>query len=324
MGRFHAEAAHKAGARIAAIVDRDTAAADRLARRFPGSTACASFEDALSIATPDIAHVCSPDDTHYPLALEIAAAGVHALIEKPLAQGVVETDDILARFADASTFVIPTHQYAFQPTIHQTVAKIGAIGPLRRIQFDIRSAGAGFDINRFDAVAKTILPHPLSLLQRFLPNSDIGLMSWKVTRTVAGEWMVSAVVEDVIVVIFISMNGRPTRFSTHLLGDCGAIEIDNFNGFAVAMHGSVSRFHKISAPFRDAAVHFGRASTNLAGRVARREFGYVGLRFLVTAFQTAVRSGNASDLPITPPQIRSNAAASAIISLQAACAAHGK
>ena len=323
MGRFHADSAHRAGARIIAVVDRDTSAADRLARRFPGSMGCAVLDEILSKATPDIVHICTPDDSHYPLALEVASAGAHAVIEKPIAPNVEEVHAVLARFAEASSFVIPAHQYAFQPVIQQTVANIMAVGRLRRIQFDIRSAGGGSHDDRFDEVAKTILPHPLSLLQRFMPGVDIGSIQWTVTRAGAGEWSATAVAEGVLIAIFISMNGRPTRFATQLLGDCGAIEIDNFNGFAVAAPPLKSPFYKISAPFRDAASQFGRAGINLAGRVARQEFGYVGLRSLITGFQTAVRSGNADDLPITPAQIRANVAACATISLHAERAAHG-
>lgn len=324
MGRFHADSAHRAGARIAAVVDCDTSAAHRLARRFPGSVGCSALEDILSKATPDMVHICTPDVTHYPLALEVAAAGAHAVIEKPLAPNVDEVHAVLARFAEAASFVIPAHQYAFQPVIKRTVANMVEIGRLRRIQFDIRSAGGGSHTDRFDEVAKTILPHPLSLLQRFMPGVDIGSIQWTVTKAGAGEWSATAVAEGVLIVIFISMNGRPSRFSTHLLGDCGAIEIDNFNGFAVAAPPLKSPFYKISAPFRDAASQFGRAGINLVGRVARQEFGYVGLRSLVAAFQTAVRSGNADDLPITPAQIRANVAACATIIFLAERAADGR
>lgn len=324
MGRFHADSAHRAGARIAAVVDCDTSAAHRLARRFPGSVGCSALEDILSKATPDVVHICTPDVTHYPLALEVAAAGAHAVIEKPMAPNLDEVQAVLAHFAAMSSFVIPAHQYAFQPVIIQTVANIEAIGRLCRIQFDIRSAGGGSDTDRFDEIAKTILPHPLSLLQRFLPGADIGSIQWTVTTAREGEWSATAVAEGVLIVIFISMNGRPTRFLTNLLGDCGAIEIDNFNGFAVAAPPLKSPFYKISAPFRDAASQFGRAGINLVGRVARREFGYVGLRSLIAAFQSAVRSGNADDLPITPAQIRANVVACATISLHAERAAHGR
>lgn len=323
VGRFHADAAHRAGSRIAAVVDCNAAAAYSLARQFSGSVAGTSLVDLMARMAPDIVHVCTPQETHYPLALEIAAAGAHALIEKPMMQSITETDEVLARFREAATFVIPAHQYAFQPVIQKTVSRIGEIGPLRRIQFDIRSSGAGFDVDRRDAIAANILPHPMSLIQRFMPDTDIGLTQWTLARAAAGEWLVTAAVDGVIVAISISMNGRPTRFSTSLLGDCGAIEIDNFNGFAVAAPASASRFHKISSPFRDAALQFSRAGTNLIGRVARREFGYVGLRSLVASFQAAVRSSNEGDLPITPAQIRANAAACAMIDLQAKLPTYG-
>ena len=310
MGRFHADAVHRAGSRITGVVDGNGVAGECLARAYPGSVAGISLGDVLSQTLPDIVHVCTPDTTHYALALEIAAAGAHALIEKPLVPTVAETTDVLARFRSAGTFVIPTHQYAFQLAIDQTVARISRIGPLRRITFDIRSAG-GLSAESLDRAASTILPHPLSIVQRFLPGAEIGAADWTFSRASPGEWLVTAVIEGVQIVTAISMNGRPTRFATSLLGEGGTIDIDNFNGFATLAPASASRLHKVSGPFRDAARQFGSAGTNLAGRIVRRELGYVGLRSLIAAFHAAVRSGDARDLPITPTQIMANAVACA-------------
>ena len=323
MGRFHADAAHRAGGTIVAVIDCNKSAADALARRFPGSVASSRLGDLLLNTRPDIVHICTPDMTHSTLAFEVAAAGAHALIEKPLAPNVEEVQNVLTRFAAASSFVVPAHQYAFQPVIEKIVANLGTLGQLRRIQFDIRSAGADNDMARFDEVAKTILPHPLALLQRFLPAVDVGLIPWTVSKASAGEFLVTAVADNIILAIAISMNGRPTRFSTSLLGDCGSIEIDNFNGYSFGSPALSTRFYKISAPFRNAASQFSSASVGLAARLAQREYGYVGLRSLVRAFQVAVRSGNADDLPITPSQIRANAIACTIIGGQADWATHG-
>jgi predicted dehydrogenase len=86
LSRKHAEALLGIpGHQIAAIVDADTTAARRLARRSGARQVFASVEEALADASFDRAHVLVPPNLHSQATLPLLAAGKPVLLEQPLA-----------------------------------------------------------------------------------------------------------------------------------------------------------------------------------------------------------------------------------------------
>ena len=68
----------------------------------------------LSSLRPDVVHVCTPHDTHVPIALEALAHGAHVLLEKPVAHTVPEASrliDALAGFPDLQVGVCLQNRY---------------------------------------------------------------------------------------------------------------------------------------------------------------------------------------------------------------------
>lgn len=302
MGRYHARAAAAAGALIAAIVDPDQNAAKRLASRFKSAPSFDDLAHAVEAVEADTVHICTPAGTHVQLCELAANAGLYALVEKPLSATASETKTVLDRFANAGRFVCPTHQYAFQRSVGSAVAEFPRLGTLRRIAFDICSAGAepsGMDL---DALVGEILPHPLAMVQKFIPSADLSAIEWTCLRTSPGEWQIHAPVEGVALTLSMSMSGRPTRFMTEITADRGAIELDNFHDFLVSLSGGVSRAQKIAAPFIRDGLGLYAAGKNLISRALRSELAYPGLTTLVDAFYKAVREPGSVPPPITADQ----------------------
>jgi predicted dehydrogenase len=317
MGRHHAMAAVAAGASIVAVVDRDRETAASLAASFTGAVAETELEKALGLAPAGVAHICTPLATHAPLGETIAKAGLHALIEKPIAQTAAEARQIHDGFARNGRLACPTHQYAFQRSVRDAAAWLKRAGAPRRITFDICSAGAAGGLDP-DEVVADILPHPLSMVQKLLPLADIAGAEWNCIRSAAGEWVIASPLKGVALVIQISMNGRPTRFLTRITADAGSIELDNFHDFAVAWPGTVSRAAKIVQPFLRNGRGLAAAGWNLAARAVRGESAYPGLRTLVSEFYRAAGSDSRIAPPITPEESIAAAAARDRIVAQAA------
>ena len=231
----------------------------------------------------------------------VADAGLHALIEKPIAASADETRRIHESFARNGRLACPAHQYAFQRSVTDTASWVPHAGALRRITFDICSAGAVHGLDADEVVAE-ILPHPLSMVQKLLPSADLPALGWSCVRAVPGEWVITAPIEGASLVIQLSMNGRPTRFMTRVTADGGSMELDNFHDFSVAWPGTVSRGAKIVQPFLRGGLGLATAGWNLAARAARREFAYPGLQALVSEFYAAVDNPAIVPPPITPEQ----------------------
>ena len=303
MGRYHARAAMAAGASIVAVVDRDAQAATSLADRFGSAKPFDGMTEALKAHQADVLHICTPAETHVQFAQMAADAGLHALIEKPLAANAQETRLVLDRFATVERIACPTHQYAFQRSVTSAVESSQRLGQVRHIAFDICSAGADRSAMDLDQLVGEILPHPLAMLQKLLPSADVGALEWSCLRTAPGECQIFAPSGDVAVTISMSMSGRPTRFRTTVTGDRGTVELDNFHDFAVLLPGNVSRAQKIAAPFIRDGLGLFAAGRNLVTRAIRSESAYPGLTNLVDAFYRALREPRTVAPPITAEQV---------------------
>lgn len=297
MGGWHADAVARAGFRVAAVCDPDERRAAALAARHPGALVFTDPGAALTREVADAVHLCTPLPTHAPLAARAMDAGLHTLVEKPLAVGAAATGELLAHAARQGVLLCPVHQYVFQPGALAAPAALAAIGRLLHVDATACSAGAegGDDAHR-DAIAASVLPHALSLLARLAPAVLAGA-TWRVLRPRAGELRADGVGDGVTVSLMVSMAGRPTTNTLRLIGERGTVHLDLFHGFAVRERGEVSRRRKIVHPFLLAGGTLAAAAANLAGRAARREPAYPGLRELVRRFHEAARDGGPAPIP---------------------------
>lgn len=303
MGRYHARAALAAGASIGGVVDQDFEAAKSLAKECRGAVPTTSLEEALKSSRAVVAHICTPAETHRGIAITVAEAGLHALVEKPLGVTAADVGRIHQSFdaAHADRLVCPTHQYAFQRSTRAASSTLPRLGKLTQLAFDICSAGAAAGRISPDELIAEILPHPLSIAQQLVPGIDVAELDWSCIRSGSGEWLVAARPDGALLTISLSASGRPTRFRTHVTAERGSIELDHFHDFAFVLQGEVSKSQKIMAPFVRSGREFAGAARNLLARTGRREFAYPGLRTLVEEFYTAVRNGD-SRPPISPEQ----------------------
>jgi predicted dehydrogenase len=307
MGRWHAAAARRAGARIAAVVDPDAAAARRLAAAVRAAPA-PTLEQALASSALHAVHICTPVETHLTLASAALEAGVPVLIEKPLACDAAEARRLVELARAHGAYLCPAHQYAFQDGVEAVLARRDDLGPLRRISFDICSAGAaGAFAGRPDAVVGEILPHPLAMVQRLLPDAGLDRVAWSVARPAPGEFCATGEAAGVLLSLYVSLNVRPTRFSAQVEGDAASFELDGFHGFGVLRRGRATPAGKLTSPFQRGAAGLWAASANLAGRIARWEPAYPGLQALTARFYATVREG--APAPISYEQMLEGAAA---------------
>jgi len=293
MGRWHASAAARAGGRVVAVVDPNQARADRLASEFRG--ACAFAEIAPSLDAVDVVHICTPAETHVPIAHVAIGARRHVLVEKPIAATAAETADLLARAAEESVLLCPVHQFLFQDGVRAALSSPAARS-LQHVDITICSAGAdGASAAAADQIAAEIVPHAMSLLIRMRPA--FAEVDWAALHPRFGEIRALAEADRVTATIVISMHGRPPVNRMRLIGEASTVHVDLFHGFAVTLSGSPSRRQKIAQPFLHAEAQFRAATMNLARRAWRREPAYPGLRALVQRFYEEVLGSAIAAIP---------------------------
>lgn len=289
MGRWHANAARSAGAKISAVADTDIETSRRLAAEYPDTKSFSSVEEMLNKAETDVIHICTPLATHVNIAELAIASGVNLVIEKPITQTFEETDQILKQASDNRVLVCPVHQFLFQKGAQKAKKAIPFIGRLIHIGSTICSAG-GKDLSpeQNDLIAADILPHPLSLMQSFIPNC-ISDMSWTMVCPDYGEFRAFCKTKETSLSIFISMHARPTECSLWIVGTNGTIHLDLFHGFSVIESGNTSRLNKMLHPFSLSGSRLLAASLNICQRTIRRESAYPGLNTLISTFYDSIR-----------------------------------
>ncbi|GLY87040.1 Gfo/Idh/MocA family protein [Actinoallomurus iriomotensis] len=115
-------------ARLVGIVDLDAGRAAAAARANGGVPWSTDLAEALARPEVDAVVVCTPNHTHAPIAVAVAEAGRHLLIEKPLATDVAGARRIAAAFADAGRVLMPAHTHRCYDYARAVKEGLGGLG----------------------------------------------------------------------------------------------------------------------------------------------------------------------------------------------------
>ncbi|MBI3529575.1 MAG: Gfo/Idh/MocA family oxidoreductase [Betaproteobacteria bacterium] len=298
MGRWHAYAAQRLGAEVAAIVDCAPDAALSLAQGTERAAVFTEIGAMLEAVRPHVVHICTPVPSHLPLTLQVIEAGAHALVEKPLTHFAAQTQVLLQKAHEKGVHVCPVHQFGFQSGVARAAKALNGLGDVLHANFTICSAGGGVRTGAaLDHIVGDILPHPFSILQTLWPGNSLQAQGWTANSRRNGELHVQGSTGGIAVSLYVSMYARPTRCDLDILCSGGSIHLNFFHGYAIVRHGKPSRMDKVAQPFLFAGKTFAIAAINLAGRALRREMAYPGLSTLIGRFYAAARG--ADDNPIS-------------------------
>jgi predicted dehydrogenase len=119
---------------VAAICDIRADAVARLAAQ-SGATAYAAHQEMLDVERLDAVIVTSPHALHADMTLDAARAGVHVLVEKPMATSVADCTAMIEGCAAAGVVLAVGHVMRFDSNARRTrrVLATGEIGPVRAI-----------------------------------------------------------------------------------------------------------------------------------------------------------------------------------------------
>jgi UDP-N-acetyl-2-amino-2-deoxyglucuronate dehydrogenase len=139
IARRHAVAARRLGVPLL-VASRDLARARAFARDFGAADAFGAYEDAARDPRASAAVICTPHDRHCADTLRALGAGLHVLVEKPIAPTVEEADRMIAAAQAAGRVLMVAENFRFMPAfrhVHGLLAA-GAVGPLRSLHLVAR------------------------------------------------------------------------------------------------------------------------------------------------------------------------------------------
>ncbi len=103
--------------RIAAVVNRNPATAERSAREAQADTWATDYREVLARDDVQIIDICTPNNTHAEIISAAAAAGKHIFCEKPLAMNVAESQHIVRAIEQAGVKAQLNFNFRFFPAI---------------------------------------------------------------------------------------------------------------------------------------------------------------------------------------------------------------
>jgi predicted dehydrogenase/nucleoside-diphosphate-sugar epimerase len=289
-------------------VDPDPSARQDLLEHCPDATGFAALKEALKQSAADVIHICTPPDTHESLARTSLAAGRHVYVEKPFAQSVVATEEILALAESKKLKVCAGHQLLYEAPARIALGLLPSLGTLVHVESyfsfrSVRRSSAGAAITTEQQLLD-IMPHPVYSLLQFLaaaePDRPVDLGTVEQGPGASVHLLVRR--GSVSGMLVVTLEGRPIESYLRLVGTNGTVHADFLRGSVQRLIGpGSSGIDKLLNPFRLAWQLSVGTMGALVKRALNRQRSYPGLLEIVDAFYHALETGAPS--PITPENI---------------------
>ncbi|MFP8957099.1 Gfo/Idh/MocA family oxidoreductase [Natrialbaceae archaeon A-CW3] len=161
MGENHARIyGELRGVDLVGVTDLDDGLTERVATRY--DTASLPMDDLL--ATCDVVTVAVPTHAHYETVSTCLEAGVHVLVEKPIAETVEEGRALIRTAEDADLVLQVGHIERFNPAV-ETVASV--IEELDVIAIEAERLGPPVDRTATDGVVSDLMIHDIDVVGSF-------------------------------------------------------------------------------------------------------------------------------------------------------------
>ena len=180
---------------LVAICDLDEEIATAKANDY-GIQAYTDLDELLASANLDWVHVCTPVQTHVPVAKTVIDAGVPLQIEKPITETYAEFEELAEYAADAGVTVSEKHNHNFDPVVRRARKRMesGECGTIKGVEVIYTGCSNPDDPNRgpwnFELAGGEFeegLPHPLYMTLRAggYPRSEADVQA---TTQLMGEY----------------------------------------------------------------------------------------------------------------------------------------
>lgn len=302
-------------AELVAICDVSAATAEAMATGY-GVTAFSSVEDLIASETCDAVHILTPPHLHHPIALQCIEAGLHVLVEKPVAESLAETQDMVAAAKAHGVRFHAGHNFLGIPayTRLKRARDAGRLGRVSAVEVNwnfplapLRSGPYGLWLLR-DAqnLLLELGPHPFSLATDLLGPLEVQHLELSQPITLPGgairhqAWRILARANDVSVTINLSLVETHDDRSITVRGSSGvarldyaadALVISSDNAADLVVNPFLKQLSLAGQHLREAVVNAGRQLVSLN---QKSPYG-LSFRGMVDAVWGAARQGRDGD-----------------------------
>ena len=164
--------------KLAAVCDINESLAKKTAERIHTNRYYADLSEMLTEEKLDILHICTPPSTHAALSIKAMEAGLHVLVEKPMALSTKDTDEMIKASQSNHVKLCVVHNALFMPVILKAKSMIsnGELGEVTGISIKDSWPKDNPYLRNKDhwyhklpcGVFGEMLPHPIYLARAFI------------------------------------------------------------------------------------------------------------------------------------------------------------
>jgi predicted dehydrogenase len=310
---------------LVAVCDREVLMARQLAERFKIAEAFSDVGEMLARIRPDVVHITTPPQSHFPLARQCLEAGCHVYLEKPFTVTANETETLIELAEKSNLKLTAGHnlQFTLEMLEMRRLAADGFLGgkPVHlesHFPYSLEDAtyvgpvlgSKNHWVRKLPGkLLHNILSHPVAKLAEFLDDELDEIIATAHQSPRLRELGGQEVLDELRVMIrdqsgttaylCFSTQLRPGLNQLRIFGPKNAILVDHGSGCVVRHPNRSSKSYLtfFLPPLRLAREHFRCGIRNIKNFISRRLHQDAGMKELMGRFYNSIREGGAPPLP---------------------------
>jgi predicted dehydrogenase len=312
------------GCKIVGVCDREELMARQLQERFKVPASFSEVQDLLLKANPDVVHITSPPQSHYPVGKLCLDAGRHVYIEKPFTITSDEAEELVSLAETKNLRLTVGHNAQFSHAasrMRKLVAEGYLGGPPAHLEayycYDLGDPSyarallgdSHHWVRRLPGgLLQNTISHGICKLSEFLKNDDLEIIARGFVSPFLRSLGETKICDELRVIIYdgtatafftFSSQMRPSQHELRIYGRKNGLIMDERRQTLIKLRGASykSYLEQFLPPWDYAKQYIGNSLGNMR-RFLRAEFqtGY-GMRTLIQAFYRSITEGAPIPIP---------------------------
>ena len=299
------------GVEIVAVCDQREEAAKEFARSWGIPGIYRDFSQMLQGEELDFVDICTPPLTHFPLAIQAMEAGLHVLVEKPMALGLSDADEIVSAAKEHNVRLCIIHNKLFSPVVQaaKSLVDTGTIGEL--VSVEIHSLDVGEHLlsqqshwchNLPGGIFGEYAPHLVYLAVAFLGNiRSVRAITGKCSHfswVTADELKVLLEAENWVGALTISCNSPKPSLTVDIFGTKRNVHLDYYPQTMIQSRSRSGKFYNLILDRLDLLLPvLTAAASGTVSRFQGRKRSTIGHQVIIQKFVESLRDN--VDPPVT-------------------------
>jgi predicted dehydrogenase len=310
---------------IVAVCDKEPLMAKQLAKRFPVKHAFSSLTELLDVAKPDVVHITTPPQSHFPLAKTCLERGCHVYLEKPFTVWADEAEELIALANTKGVKITAGHDDQFSHVTRRmrSLVRGGYLGgaPVHMESYycyEISNTGyAGallgdkqHWVRRLPGkLLQNIISHGIARIAEFLPDDSPEVITCGFTSPLLRKLGESEIIDELRTIIHcaggttayftFSSQMRPGLHGFRIYGSKNGLALDQDQETLIKLRGAhlKSYAEKFVPPLSIARQHLQNVSVNLRTFLRNDFHMKSGMKFLIESFYRSITEGTPEPIP---------------------------